>query len=248
MSIFDKTKVLGIVSCKGGVGKSTMALNISLTIGNFFNKKVGLFDADIYGPNHHKLLGIHKKKKFDDFDSLVPESVYNIMSMSMGYFIDDDSAVLLRGPMVSNTMFYLLNNTKWGDLDYIVIDFPPGTGDVYLNLLKNIKFNGTFLITTPHDISVQNMKKSLLMLKKFDIPIFGIIENMKYYKCDNCSYIKKIDFGNDLCYLKNKFNIPYLYEFPFSDKLFKSIPIVVSDPNDSISYKYIDIVNNFIFL
>ena len=179
-------KIIGIISCKGGVGKSTLAINISLALKTYYNKKVGLLDADIYGPNHPSMLGIHESQNNINDQILYPKEKFGIFSMSMGYFLNENSAVLLRGPMISNTIKYLFNKTNWGDLDYLIIDFPPGTGDIYLSLLRDLTFDGIILITTPQTSSLEDLKRSINMLKKFDIKIYSLIENMKYYKCKHC--------------------------------------------------------------
>lgn len=205
--------IIGVVSCKGGVGKSTIAINLAVAFSFLLNKKVGLLDADIYGPNHSRLLGISDNEfscisKSDKF--FTPIFKHGLFSMSFGYFLDSKSAVLLRGPVVSNTIKYLFTNTLWGDLDVLVVDFPPGTGDIYLSLLRDISFTGIVLVTTPHVVSIDDVRKSIFMLKKFNINICCIIENMKYLSCEKCSHINYIYGAND--FVKN-----LAYEFDIKD-------------------------------
>lgn len=230
-------KIIGIVSCKGGVGKSTLAVNIAICLSKFYNKKVGLLDADIYGPSHPTLLGINNKKIINE-QQITPEIKFNINSISMGYFIKETSSILLRGPMISNTINYLIKNTNWGSLDILIIDFPPGTGDIYLSLLRDFTFNKILLVTIPQIISTIDVKKSILMINKFNIEISGIIENMKYYTCQNCKTKNKI-YGEDSSVdnLIKEFKIKNKYILNFDSEISKScskgMPFIYYLNNDS---------------
>lgn len=208
--------IIGIVSCKGGVGKSTFAVNIAVALANFYNMKIGLLDADIYGPNHSRLLGVSEsdflKMNISD-KSFLPVLKHGVYSMSFGYFLNVESAVLLRGPIISNTIKYLFNSTKWGNLDILVVDFPPGTGDIYLSLLRDISFSGVVLVTIPQMVSVDDVRKSILMLKKFNIHIYCLIENMKYLLCENCNHLNYFHGVNSFgLNLAKEFNIFNFYE------------------------------------
>lgn len=247
-------KIIGVISCKGGVGKTTTAVNLALYLANILRKKIGLFDADIYGPNHLDLLGIKNNERLDVNDKfLIPLNNYNIKSISMGHFLNNDSAVLLRGPMISNTVLYLLNKTMWGDLDYLIIDFPPGTGDIYFSILKNYNINYVMLVTLPNILSVTDVKKSIYMLKKFNVSIFSILENMKYYKCNKCNFSENI-YGNDDS-IKNiikENDIKFFYEMPFFIDINKDFdsnsPFILRTKNIDILSLYkdisFDILNN----
>lgn len=216
-------KIFGIASCKGGVGKSTIAINLAITLSTFYNKKIGLLDADIYGPSHPSLLGISEKKNIQT-EMFIPEKKFNIVSMSIGYFINENSSILLRGPMISNTLNHLIKNTDWGNIDILIIDFPPGTGDIYLSLLRDFKINGMLLITIPQIISTIDVKKSILMLNKFNINIFGLLENMKYYKCKTCNTRNEMYDNNDMSVtnLITEFNIKRIYSLDFDYDISKS--------------------------
>jgi len=205
-----KKKIIGILSCKGGVGKSTLSVNLAIYLSLFKKKYIGLFDADIYGPNHPEILGIKKTYKLN-YKKILK---YNITSISMGYFLNQNAPILLRGPMVSNTLLYLYNKFFNNDYDVIIIDFPPGTGDTYLSLLRDINFYGMFLITTPHLRSIDDFNRSIYMLKKFDINILGVIKNMDFYICNKCKNLNYI-YGN-YKYFNNiikKNNITNIYNF-----------------------------------
>ena len=217
-------KIIGVIACKGGVGKSTLALNLALSLNYFKNKKIGLFDADIHGPNHPNMLGI-KEKNLDINDKILkPKKIFNIVSMSMGYFLNDNASVMLRGPMISNTITYLFKKTDWGNLDYLIIDFPPGTGDVYLSLLRDISFSNIILITTPQTSSIIDIRRSIVMLQKFNIKNFFLIENMIYYECKNCLTKNYLNITNtDFDKLVNDFNIKNIYKLPFDADINNSV-------------------------
>jgi ATP-binding protein involved in chromosome partitioning len=238
-------KIIGVMSCKGGVGKSTVAVNLAVSLANFYGKRVGLLDADIYGPNHPRLLGINDvfDIKFDS-SKIFPIFKYNIFSMSFGYFLKINSSVLLRGPMVSNTIKYLFDNTKWGDLDILVVDFPPGTGDIYLSLLRDINFSGMILVTIPQILSIDDIRKSIFMLDKFKVDIICLIENMKFLSCFNCGFLNYLydneDIVNKLAvefFISNIFKIPLLKEI--NESVVSGLPFVLNKVYKS------DIVNLF---
>lgn len=242
-----KKKIIGIISCKGGVGKTTLSINLASALNFFFKKKIGLLDADIYGPNHPSMLGIDTQDIDINNKVLHPFTKFNIHSMSMGYFLNKNSSVLLRGPMISNTINFILNKTLWPtDLDYLIIDFPPGTGDIYLTLLRDINFHNIIIITTPQLAAIEDIRRSINMLIKFNIKIDSILENIKYYTCDNCNnknYI--IKDNHNYAQLIKEFNIKTTYELPFDKKITESttlkMPIIIYDSlcNTSLLFKKI---------
>lgn len=226
--------IIGVMSCKGGVGKSSIAINLAVTSAIFLKKKIGLLDVDLHGPNHPRLLGISENYFFNlDKGFLKPVYKYGVYSMSFGYFLNKNSSVLLRGPMISNTVKYLFDNTLWGDIDILFIDFPPGTGDIYLSLLRDLNFSNMILITMPNFTSIDDVRKSLSMLNKFNIKTEILIENMKFFSCNKCNNINYI-YGNSN-YAKDiaiEFFIPYFFEIPLLDGVSESsnlgIPFVLS--------------------
>ncbi len=175
----------GISSCKGGVGKSTISCNVAVTLANQ-GYKVGLLDADIYGPSVPTLLGIGDKEPEVKDGKFVPFEVFGIKAMSIGFLVNEDQAVVWRGPMLAKGLDGLINKTHWGDLDYLIVDFPPGTGDVQLTISQKIDVSGALIITTPQELSLLDVKRGINMFKKVNLPILGLIENMSYYICNEC--------------------------------------------------------------
>ena len=210
----SNTKVIGITSCKGGVGKSSIAVNLAICLSSFYHKKVGLFDADLYGPNHSSMLGMSEKFKLNS--EFIPVKKYSLESLSAGYFVSEFSSFLLRGPVLSNTLMHLYNNAKWLDLDFLIIDFPPGTGDTYLSMMRDVNFYGVFLVIIPNLVSIKDVVRSISMFDKFNINILALLENMSYYNCFSCDSVSNI-YGetNRLnFFLKNFYYFSFL-KLPF---------------------------------
>ncbi len=238
-------KIIGIVSCKGGVGKTTASINLSAALNFYYKKNTGLLDADIYGPNHPSMLGLSNYNLNINNKKIEPKKTFGFYSMSFGYFLNKNSSVLLRGPMISNTINYLFNKTAWGNLDHLIIDFPPGTGDIYLSLLRDIKINGVFLITTSQLPSLEDIRRSINMIKKFNIKIYGILENMTHYSCNNCKAINYINKNNNnLKEIITDFNIKNIYKLPFDNTIVESInlqkPCVIYKPEAKASIIFKD--------
>lgn len=239
--------IIGIMSCKGGVGKSSIAINLAVASSIFLNKRIGLLDVDLHGPNHPRLLGITEEYNFNlNKGFFKPIYKYGLYSMSFGYFLNKDSSVLLRGPMISNTVKFLFNNTIWDDIDILFVDFPPGTGDIYLSLLRDLNFSNMVLITMPNFTSIDDVRKSLYMLNKFNIKTKILIENMKFFLCNKCDNVNYV-YGNTN-YAKDmslEFGIPYFFEVPLLHGVSESsnlgIPFILSN---FCSKKYLDLFIN----
>ncbi|HEY0905892.1 MAG TPA: iron-sulfur cluster carrier protein ApbC, partial [Methylophilus sp.] len=185
--------VIAVASGKGGVGKSTTAANLALALAAE-GATVGLLDADIYGPSQPQMLGISGRPDSSDGKSIEPMRAHGIQAMSIGFLVDTDTPMVWRGPMVTGALEQLLRDTRWQDLDYLVIDLPPGTGDIQLTLAQKIPVTGAIIVTTPQDIALLDARKGLKMFEKVGIPILGIVENMSTHICSNCGHEEHI-FG-----------------------------------------------------
>ncbi len=185
--------IIAVASGKGGVGKSTTSVNLALALAAE-GAKVGLLDADIYGPSQPRMMGLSGQPESVDGKTLQPMENYGVQCMSIGFLIDEETPMIWRGPMVTQALEQLLNDTQWTDLDYLIIDLPPGTGDTQLTLAQKVPVSGAIVVTTPQDIALLDARKGLKMFEKVDIPILGIIENMSTHICSNCSHEEHI-FG-----------------------------------------------------
>ena len=235
---------IAISSAKGGVGKSTFATNLALAL-NDIGCKVGLLDADIYGPSIPKMFGINEKPKSDGqkFDPIIK---YNIQCMSIGFLADQQTPMIWRGPMVTSAIKTFTQKVNWKDLDFIIVDMPPGTGDTQLTFSQEIKMDGVIIISTPQEVALLDVKRGIKMFDKLGVKILGLVDNMSYFVGDDN---KKYDiFGESG--VKNtaeEFNKEFLGEIPINPQVGKSgdkgKPIVEEDPNNEISKIYIDFAN-----
>ena len=185
--------MIAVASGKGGVGKSTVAVNLALALAAE-GSRVGILDADIYGPSQPRMLGITGQPKSPDGKSLEPMTSYRLQAMSIGFLVDEDTPMIWRGPMVTQALEQLLNDTRWDDLDYLVIDLPPGTGDTQLTLAQKVPVSGALIVTTPQDIALLDARKAINMFEKVEIPILGVVENMSTHICSQCGHEEHI-FG-----------------------------------------------------
>ena len=185
--------IIAVASGKGGVGKSTTAVNLALALAAE-GARVGILDADIYGPSQPQMLGITSRPESVDGKSMEPLERYGIQAMSIGFLVDIDTPMVWRGPMVTGALEQLLRETRWQDLDYLIIDLPPGTGDIQLTLSQKVPVTGAIIVTTPQDIALLDARKGLKMFEKVGIPILGIVENMSTHICSNCGHEEHI-FG-----------------------------------------------------
>ena len=185
--------IIAVASGKGGVGKSTTAVNLALAL-SMEGATVGILDADIYGPSQPRMLGVSGQPKSSDGKSLEPMEAHGLQAMSIGFLIDEETPMIWRGPMVTQALEQLLNDTCWRGLDYLVVDLPPGTGDVQLTLAQKIPVSGAIIVTTPQDIALLDARKGLKMFEKVEVPVLGIVENMSIHICSECGHEEAI-FG-----------------------------------------------------
>jgi ATP-binding protein involved in chromosome partitioning len=185
--------IIAVASGKGGVGKSTVAVNLALALA-VEGANVGILDADIYGPSQPRMLGVKRKPESKDGKSLEPIESHGLQSMSIGYLIDEETPMIWRGPMVTQALEQLLKDTNWRDVDYLVIDLPPGTGDIQLTLAQKVPVSGAVIVTTPQDIALLDARKGLKMFEKVEVPVLGVVENMSTHVCSSCGHEEHI-FG-----------------------------------------------------
>lgn len=235
--------IIAIASGKGGVGKSTTAVNLALALQRI-SAKVGLLDADIYGPNQPQMLGITEHPEVEE-KKILPVEQYGLKTMSIGYLVDAQQPMIWRGPMVSGALQQLLFDTQWGELDYLVIDMPPGTGDIQLTLSQKIPVSGAVIITTPQQVAVADARKGLAMFKKVHVPILGVIENMSYYQCPCCQE-KAFLFGEGGGKkLAEQFGVRLLGEIPLNPAIQNQVdqgrPTLVESPESDLAWNYTQI-------
>ena len=235
--------IIAIASGKGGVGKSTTAINVALSLSKL-NYNVGILDADIYGPSLPKLTGINIKPKSNG-KKLIPHIAFGLQVMSIGYLVPEDAATIWRGPMVMSAIEQLLRDVNWTNLDFLIIDMPPGTGDAQLTLSQKVKLAGAIIVSTPQDLSLIDARKGINMFKKVNVPILGIIENMSYFECQICKTKHQI-FGNGGAQAEaKKLGITFLNAIPLDIALRitsdEGKPILHKEPNNYISKKFMEI-------
>jgi len=226
--------VIAVASGKGGVGKSTTALNLALGLRDL-GLRVGLLDADIYGPSVPRLTGIHEKPALDDNRKMIPIQRFGLSIMSIGFLVEEDTAMIWRGPMVMSAITQMLRDVAWGTLDILVVDMPPGTGDAQLTLAQNVPLKGAIIISTPQDLSLIDARRGLAMFKKVNVPVLGIVENMSYFQCPQCGTRSDI-FGHGGARLEaERLKVPFLGEIPLHMSIRvtsdSGTPVVESEPD-----------------
>jgi len=226
--------VIAVASGKGGVGKSTTALNLALGLRDL-GLRVGLLDADIYGPSVPRLTGIRQKPALNDDKKMIPIVRFGLAIMSIGFLVEEDTAMIWRGPMVMSAITQMLRDVVWGRLDVLVVDMPPGTGDAQLTLAQNVPLKGAIIISTPQDLSLIDARRGLAMFKKVNVPVLGIVENMSYFQCPNCGTRSDI-FGHGGARLEaEKLGVPFLGEVPLHMSIRATsdagTPVVDSEPD-----------------
>ena len=238
--------IIAIASGKGGVGKSTFSVNIAVALQQI-GRKVGLLDADIYGPSIPRMMGINGKPEANKNKKLIPLENFGVKCMSIGFLIDVDTPAIWRGPMIMKALEQMYGGVEWGELDYLIIDLPPGTGDAQLTLAQNAKLSGSIIISTPQDVALIDVRKGINMFKKVNVPILGLVENMSYFICDNCDK-KHYIFSNGGAKKEAEISkIPYLGELPLDTNLRiqsdQGKPACIEDDQSLISKLYLSIAN-----
>lgn len=233
--------IIAVASGKGGVGKSTTAVNLALAL-SAEGASVGMLDADIYGPSQPTMLGITDKPESADGKNLDPLIGHGIQAMSIGFLIDVETPMVWRGPMVTQALEQLLNNTNWTDLDYLVVDLPPGTGDIQLTLAQRVPVTGAVIVTTPQDIALIDAKKAVRMFEKVGVPILGLVENMAVHVCSQCGHHEHIFGADGGKKMAADFKMDYLGALPLAlsirEQADSGTPSVAADPDGEIAGIY----------
>jgi ATP-binding protein involved in chromosome partitioning len=226
--------VIAVASGKGGVGKSTTALNLALGLRDL-GLRVGLLDADIYGPSVPRLTGIHEKPQLDDNRKMIPIQRFGLAIMSIGFLVEEDAAMIWRGPMVMSAITQMLRDVAWGTLDVLVVDMPPGTGDAQLTLAQNVPLKGAVIVSTPQDLSLIDARRGLAMFKKVNVPVLGIVENMSYFQCPECGTRSDIFGHGGARHEAERLGVPFLGEIPLHMSIRTTSdsgnPVVHSEPD-----------------
>lgn len=233
--------IIAVASGKGGVGKSTTAANLALAL-SAEGARVGILDADIYGPSLPMMLGISGRPETKEENTIEPMEGHGLQASSIGFLVDQDSPMVWRGPMVTSALEQLLRQTRWRDLDYLIVDMPPGTGDIQLTLSQKVPVTGAVIVTTPQDIALLDARKGLKMFEKVGVPIIGIVENMSTYICPSCGHEEHVfgsGGGQKMC---SDYGVDFLGSLPLNlsirEQSDAGCPTVVAEPNGAISQVY----------
>ena len=239
--------VVLVAAGKGGVGKSTVAANLAVAL-KMHGAATGLLDADIYGPSVPMIMGVKgepNKIEIDGAHKIQPALAHGVPVMSIGFFLDPDQAVIWRGPMLGKALHQLMADVHWGELDYLVVDMPPGTGDVQITFSQQLKVSGALLVATPQNVALADVVRAKSMFDKVNIPILGIVENMSYFVCDGCGKKHEIFSRGGARRAAERFNIPYLGEIPITPALREGgdngVPSLVQDPRSEVSKCFLEI-------
>jgi ATP-binding protein involved in chromosome partitioning len=241
--------IVAVASGKGGVGKSTTSVNLALAL-TTLGQRVGLLDADIYGPSQPRMLGITGKPRSPDGKKLLPMENYGVRVMSMGFLVDEDAPMIWRGPMVQSALQQMLGDVAWGELDVLVVDLPPGTGDAQLTMAQRVPLAGAVIVSTPQDIALLDARKALNMFRKVDVPVFGIVENMSYFLCPSCGHRAEIFSHGGARATAERYGVDFLGEIPLDlvirEHTDAGRPPVVSEPDGPQAAAYVDIARKVI--
>jgi len=242
VALLPKVKnIVAVASGKGGVGKSTTAVNLALALAAE-GARVGILDADIYGPSLPMMMGIEGRPESADGKTMEPLENYGVQVISIGFLVDKDEAMIWRGPMATQALEQLLRQTNWKDLDYLIVDMPPGTGDIQLTLSQRVPMTGSVIVTTPQDIALLDARKGIKMFEKVGVPILGIVENMAVHVCSKCGHMEHIFGADGGKKMAAQYNMDYLGSLPLDMQIRLQAdsghPTVVSDPDSDVAGLY----------
>ncbi|MQP76063.1 iron-sulfur cluster carrier protein ApbC [Stenotrophomonas sp. MYb238] len=234
--------VIAVGSGKGGVGKSTTAVNLAVALQRL-GARVGVLDADIYGPSVPAMLGLSGRPESPDNKSIEPMRAFGVETMSIGFLVEQDSPMIWRGPMATSALTQLFNDTRWDDLDYLLVDLPPGTGDIQLTLAQKIPVAGAVVVTTPQDIATLDARKALKMFEKVEVPVLGIVENMAVHTCSSCGHVEHLFGEGGGQRMAAQYGVPLLGSLPLEIGIREQgdagTPIVAAVPESAASQAYV---------
>jgi ATP-binding protein involved in chromosome partitioning len=238
---------IAVGSGKGGVGKSTVAVNLALSLARE-GARVGLLDADVYGPNVPLMMGSNAKPQPTEDGKITPIEAYGIKLISMGFFIDADSPVIWRGPMLSKLLTQFMYDVQWGELDYLVMDMPPGTGDIQLTTAQSVPLTGAVIVSTPQDVALMDAGKALMMFKKLNVPVLGMVENMSTFVCPHCGDPTDLFGHGGAQAAAARFNVPFLGEIPLHLRIREGgdsgRPVVVDMPDSAEAQAFMHVARS----
>ncbi len=241
-------RVIAVASGKGGVGKSTVSVNVACALQRL-GRKVGLLDCDIYGPSIPLMMGIRQRPTISAEEKLVPPQNYGVKLMSIGFLVDGDQPVIWRGPMIVKTIQQFLMQVAWDDLDFLLVDLPPGTGDAQLTLCQTVPLDGGLVVTTPQEASLGVVRKGLAMFQKLNVPILGIVENMSYFTAPDGQRIEIFGHGGGAAEAQRQ-SVPFLGEIPLFTEIRiggdQGLPVVVSHPDAPCARAFLDLARNLL--
>ncbi len=233
--------ILAVASGKGGVGKSTVAANLALALAAE-GASAGVLDADIYGPSQPRMLGVDGRPDSPDGKSITPKRAHGLQMMSIGLLVGEDTPMIWRGPMVTQALTQLLQDTRWEDLDYLVIDLPPGTGDIQLTLAQKVPVSAALIVTTPQDIALLDARKALKMFEKVDIPVLGVVENMATHICSQCGHEEHVFGEGGAARMSEQYDVPVLGSLPLDIRIREQAdggnPTVAAMPDSDLAMRY----------
>ncbi len=240
--------IVVVASGKGGVGKSTTAVNLALALA-CQGYKTGIFDADIYGPSQPLMLGIAPgtRPEIEGGKFMLPVEAHGIKCNSVGLLVDENQAMVWRGPMVVGAFNQILNDTRWGELDYLIVDMPPGTGDIQLSLAQSVPVTGAVIVTTPQDVALLDARRGIEMFRKVEVPILGVVENMSIHVCSNCGHSENIFGDGGAGRIADNYGVTLLGELPLDTAIREQCdagnPAVVAEPDGRIAQIYLEIAS-----